>query len=280
MVNDRKSIKNIATQPTEKQRAEAVRRQKRTKELLLNKRRRESMINQLSRAFKRVNIPRNFFNLGTVTSMNNRYLSVRLSRKLIGNLQQIYKKTLDERVEYAGSIPFTVNNIRNYARFGTPTAHTNQKLGGVTFTQEDVTQYITYHSHPAPKDMGPIFTYPSGPDLKLYINTYPSVQANIILEKQGYYIIDLIETNMNKPNAGEVIETFESLIRSKEFERVAVTWSSIPFFQTTSPIWKRTINKYIDPIMRKQFGISIKYYTWSELGEITLLDKNNIMNFS
>jgi len=36
----------------------------------------------------------------------------------------------------------------------------------------------------------------------------------------------------------------------------------------------------MDPIMRKEFGISVKYYTWDELGEITLLDRNVLMNIS
>jgi hypothetical protein len=274
----RTPIKKTSTKTVEKRRTESITRQKLNKQLLIDTRRRETMINQLSRQIKRLNIPRNSFNLGTITSMNDRYLSVRLSRKLISNLKQVYRKTLDEQAEYAGSVPFTINNTRNYARFGTPTARTNQELASVRFSQEDMTQYITYHSHPAPTNMGSLFTYPSDTDIKLYIDAYPSTQANLILEKQGYYIIDLIETNMNKPNPDKVARKFNSLIRSREFERVAVSWSNLAFFKTTAPRWKSAVNRYIDPIMRRDFGISIKYYTWDELGEITLLDKNVIMN--
>jgi hypothetical protein len=274
----RTPIKKTSTKTVEKRRTESITRQKLNKQLLIDTRRRETMINQLSRQIKRLNIPRNSFNLGTITSMNDRYLSVRLSRKLISNLKQVYRKTLDEQAEYAGSVPFTINNTRNYARFGTPTARTNRELASVRFSQEDMTRYITYHSHPAPKNMGSLFTYPSDTDIKLYIDAYPSTQANLILEKQGYYIIDLIETNMNKPNPDEVARKFNSLIRSREFERVAVSWSSLAFFKTTASRWKSAVNRYIDPIMRRKFGISIKYYTWDQLGEITLLDKNVIMD--
>jgi hypothetical protein len=191
----------------------------------------------------------------------------------------VYRRTLNESVEYSGSVPFTLTNTRNYAKFGTPTARTNQQLASVRFTVEDLTQYIAYHSHPAPSNIEtPLFTYPSDDDLKLYIKAYPAVQANLILEKQGYYIVDLLETNMNKPDPVEVAKEFSSLIQSREFERVAVSWSRLAFFSTTAPKWKNAINRYIDPLMRKKFGISIRYYTWDELGEITLLDKNVIMN--
>lgn len=235
-------------------------------------------LNRLSKKFRRVNIPRNTFNVGTVTSGNDRYLSVRLSRKTIKELQNVYKKTWEQRVEYGGSIPFTLSNTRNYVRFGTPTVSTNQQLASVTPTQEDMTQYIVYHTHPVPEQNKALFTYPSGTDFRTYISYYPSIQANIILENQGYYIIDLIETNMNKPNPDEVVAEFNRFLTSRELRRVSVNWSNLVYIQTTADQWKRTVNGYVDPIMRKKFGISIKYYTWDQLGEITLLDKNVIMN--
>jgi hypothetical protein len=238
----------------------------------------DAALNRLSKKFRRVNIPRNTFNVGTVTSGNDRYLSVRLSRKTIKELQDIYKKTWEQRIEYGGSIPFTLSNTRNYVRFGTPTVSTNQQLTSVTPTQEDMTQYIVYHTHPVPENNKPLFTYPSETDFRTYISYYPTIQANLILEYQGYYIIDLIETNMNKPNPDEVVAEFNRFLSSREFQRVSVNWSNLEYFQTTPTQWKRAVNNYIDPIMRRKFGISVKYYTWDQLGEITLLDKNVIMN--
>jgi hypothetical protein len=141
-----------------------------------------------------------------------------------------------------------------------------------------MTQYIVYHTHPVPENNKPLFTYPSETDFRTYISYYPTIQANLILEYQGYYIIDLLETNMNKPNPDEVVAEFNRFLSSREFQRVSVNWSNLEYFQTTPDRWKRAVNGYMDPIMRKKFGISIKYYTWDELGEITLLDKNVIMN--
>lgn len=237
-------------------------------------------IKQLANNFRRVNIPKSGFNVGTITRANNRYMSVRLSRKVLDELQDVYKKTWEQRVEYAGTVPFTVENTRNYVRFSKPTERTNRKLAAVQPTAEDLTQYIVYHTHPVPVYDTPLFTYPSGPDFKVYIDHYPTIQANLILENQGYYIIDLIETNMNKPNANSVAGKFASLMNNREFQKVRVKWSDLVYFQTTPAQWKRAVNKYMDPIMRKEFGISIKYYTWDELGEITLLDRNVIMNIS
>lgn len=235
-------------------------------------------VNRLTQNFKRLNIPKDMFNVGTITNTNNRLLTVRLSRKVIDELKEIYKKTWTERVEYAGVIPFTVKNTRNYVFFNKPTARTNQQFATVNLTQEELTQYIVYHTHPVPESNAPLFTLPSDLDLKVYVQAYPAMQANIILENQGYYIIDLIETNMNKPNINNVINLFKKLITGERFRRIEVSWDTIGYSRTTRDQWVKFINNYIDPIMRKQFGISIRYYTWNELGKITLLDKNVIMN--
>jgi hypothetical protein len=276
------SVKKTSTQTTEKRKVDTARRQALNRRRQVERQRRmtriNAAINRLARNFRRVNIPRNAFNLGTVTASDGNVLSVRLSRKTIKELQDIYKKTWEQRVEYAGSIPFNVSNTRNYVRFNRPTARTNQQLATVQPTQEEMTQYIVYHTHPVPEYATPLFTYPSEADFRVYINEYPNMQANLILENQGYYIIDLIETNLNKPNVDDVTREFNRLVRGQEFQRVSVTWSNLGYFQTTPTQWKRAVNNYIDPIMRRKFGISVKYYTWDQLGEITLLDKNVIMN--
>jgi hypothetical protein len=83
---------------------------------------------------------------------------------------------------------------------------------------------------------------------------------------------------MDKPNPDDVVRIFNELMDGREFQRVRVTWSSLVYITTTTEQWKRAVNNYLDPIMRRQFGISVRYYTWNELGKITLLDKNVIMN--
>ena len=127
-------------------------------------------IDQLANKFKRLNIGKNQYNLGTITNTNNRYMTVRLSRLLIDRLKEIYTRTWNQRVEYVGSVPFTVSNTRNYVRFNQPTARTNMQLASVMPTQEELTQYIVYHTHPVPEYQKPLFTYPSEPDFRAYIS--------------------------------------------------------------------------------------------------------------
>ena len=93
-------------------------------------------IDQLANKFKRLNVVKNRYNLGTITNANNRYMTVRLSRILIDRLKEIYTRTWNQRVEYVGNIPFTVSNTRNYVRFNQPTARTNMQLASVMPTQE------------------------------------------------------------------------------------------------------------------------------------------------
>jgi hypothetical protein len=225
------SVKKTSTQTTEKRKVDTTRRQALNRRRQVERQRRmtriNAAINRLARNFRRVNIPRDAFNLGTVTGSNAGVLSVRLSRKTIKELQDMYKKTWEQRVEYAGSIPFTLSNTRNYVRFNRPTARTNQQLATVQPTQEEMTQYIVYHTHPVPEYATPLFTYPSEADFRVYINEYPNMQANLILENQGYYIIDLIETNLIKPNVDDVTREFNRLVRGQEFQRVSVTWSNL-----------------------------------------------------
>ena len=231
---------------------------------------------------KKLNIPKNTFNYGTIMKMNiyNRSLTVRLSRKVINQLQEIYKKTWTEKVEYVGSIPFTIFNTRNYVKFNQPTARTNGQLAKVTPSEEDLTQYIVYHTHPVPESDAPLFTLPSSDDIKTYIRYYPSIQANLILENQGYYVIDLIDTNMQKPNTNAIIELFQKLTSGERFRNVQRDWANLGYSRTTREQWVKFMNSYIDPIMRRQSGIYIRYYLWTELGTITLLNKNSLMNWS
>ncbi len=231
---------------------------------------------------KKLNIPKNTLNYGTIMKMNiyNRSLTVRLSRKVIDQLQEIYKKTWTEKVEYVGSVPFTIFNTRNYVKFNQPTARTNRQLAKVTPSEEDLTQYIVYHTHPVPESDAPLFTLPSSDDFKTYIQYYPSIQANLILENQGYYVIDLIETNTQRPNANTVIQLFQKLTSGNRFRNIEYEWLNLGYSRTTRERWVKFVNGYIDPIMRKQVGISVRYYTWTELGTITLLNKDSLMNWN
>lgn len=283
MTSNRISIKKSTTDSLSKRKSETVKRRVKNRSVKLSAKRGGSinmyfLVNRLYKNARKLHIPRNVYNLGTVVSFNNLYLSVRLSRKLINNLKDIYvNKSLKNQAEYVGVVPFTVRNTRNYVNFHSPTARTNLNYTLVQPTVEELKQYIVYHTHPIPLgNTKNLFTYPSTLDFNTYIKQYPNIQANLILENNGYYIIDLLETNMRKPNSSSVNQLFTKLVNESEFKSLEIIYRGLLYVKTTTYSWKRFINRYIDPIMRRQFGISIKYHTWSDLGKITLIDKNLI----
>jgi hypothetical protein len=142
----------------------------------------------------------------------------------------------------------------------------------------DIDSYVVYHSHPVPPGNRMLFTIPSVQDIREYVRSYPHVQANIILEKHGYYVVDLIESDVfNKPNADDVVRFYNSILDSGKFNRVLTVHRNIMFFNSDATRWKKTINGYVNKLMRSKFGISIRYYTYDELADITLIDKNKIM---
>jgi hypothetical protein len=235
----------------------------------------DRMINSFT---KKLNIPKDSYNLGTITNLTNTNMGVRLSRKLVDDLKRVYQESYDRQIEHVGSTQFTVRNTRGAVKFNTPSKRTNERYNSVNPGIGDVDSYVVYHSHPVPPDNRTLFTIPSIPDIKAYIETYPIVQANIILEKRGYYVIDLIESDMfKKPTVDEVVEYYNGLLATAKFDKVMTIHRNIMFFNSDTSAWKKTINGYIDKMMRSKFGISIRYYTYDELAQITLIDKNKIM---
>jgi hypothetical protein len=238
-----------------------------------------SSINRLVNNFtKKLNIPKDSYNLGTITSLTNTNMGVRLSRRLVNDLKNVYRESYERQIEHVGSTQFTVKNTRGYVKFMTPSRRTNERFDSVMPSTTDIDSYVVYHSHPVPPGNRMLFTIPSVQDIREYVRSYPHVQANIILEKHGYYVVDLIESDVfNKPNADDVVRFYNSILDSGKFNRVLTVHRNIMFFNSDATRWKKTINGYVNKLMRSKFGISIRYYTYDELADITLIDKNKIM---
>lgn len=228
---------------------------------------------------RKINLTGDEYNLGTIINLNNRKLGVRLSRKMINDFKKIYKKSYENQIEYVGSTRFTVNNTRGFVKFNTPTQDTNKNFKFVRPRVSDLSSYIVYHTHPVPVDGGVYVTFPSDKDVSAYINFYPYVQANIILEKNGYYVIDLLESDpFNKPNAKDVYDFFiDKVYRKMKLQDFSVTHRGVNFLKVDPESFQRVINKYADPLMRQKFGMSIRYYRYTELAEITLFDRERMM---
>lgn len=228
---------------------------------------------------RKINLRDDEYNLGTITNFNNNRLGVRLSRKMINDFKHIYKKSYDNQIEYVGSTRFTVNNTRGFVKFNTPSRATDKNFKMVAPRLNDLSSYIVYHTHPVPKDGGIYVTLPSDKDLTAYIEFYPYVQANIILEKFGYYVIDLLESDQfDKPDAKKVYQFFiDNVYKKMKFENASTVYKGIQFFKVSPQSMQAVINKYTDPLMRQKFGISIRYYQYTDLADITLLDRERIM---
>ena len=240
----------------------------------------DSAINKLSRNFnKKVNIPKNKYNLGTITNVNATTMGVRLSRKFVDELKSIYKETYKNQIEHVGSAEFTVKNTRGSVKYTKPTTSTNYNFTKVTPKLKDLDSYIVYHSHPVPPGRNDLFTFPSQADFSSYISLYPYVQANIIIEKNGYYVIDLIESDQfNKPNLNNVMNFLKrDILEMGAFNKVEESYRNIKFWKSDIKTWQKTINGFVDPKMRSKFGISVRYYTYDQLAPITLIDKTKIM---
>jgi hypothetical protein len=128
-----------------------------------------------------------------------------------------------------------------------------------------------------------LFTLPSGLDFEAYVNNYPSMQANIIADAYGYYVIDIIEaserngfnpsvfniylyrkTTANPNLARKINETMEG-IRNLKFMRLrSRSIEGMEYFESTITEWKYTISTELNKYMKDKYGVSIKYYCYGD----------------
>ena len=195
----------------------------------------DSAVNRLAKNLARtLNVPGNKYNLGTIINISQPSLGVRLSRKLVDDFKKISTQTDKNQAEYVGSARFTVRNTRGYVKFNTPTVSTNGAFAKVTPKLNELDSYIMYHSHPVPPSAtNNTFTLPSLDDFEAYIAYYPYVQANIILERNGYYVIDLIESDqLIKPTIASVKQFWlDEIFKSVKFNNYSQVYRGIYFFE-------------------------------------------------
>ena len=218
--------------------------------------------------------------VGKVTSDK---INIRLPRRIVNELRDLNKKSSRNRWEYAGKIEFRPNPNKSMVKFNNPQRFTSQLRNAITAETYQLLydSYIAYHTHPTaytPNNLKNnnamnvnnnarkiLVTLPSGADMEAYIGTYPNMQANMISDENGYYVIDLIETTgRGKPNAVEVNRTMEWLRTQPFFQSRYRTLGGYEYFETTLTDWKRSINQEINPFLQRLFGISIKYYGYND----------------
>ncbi len=240
--------------------------------------------NTLPRKRKRINL-QTITNIGRVST---HYTIIKLPKSVIRDLKRIYtlSSSPNKRVEYAGKVKLNVGNTLVKTIMNSP--GTSGLRGGIS--AENVKKYmhgyVSFHTHPSaiPKNNRKVnntkskfFTTPSIEDLLLYTASYPRMQANLVLDEHGYYIIDIIEgVKVNRrPNINRVREIYTNFHKYMISEKRLVVFEEKYIYYTAQNIseWKKIFNEFSN-YMQTFTGLSMKYYTWDENGTITISNKN------
>ena len=217
---------------------------------------------------------------GIITKESEHSVTIKLSREIIRKLKDLYLTSQRDKSEYVGFINATREG--NTVKFNSPTRHTNWHPSRVFPPQGTNDNLIVYHSHPVPvsRELSVSnVTLPSKEDFTYYVRGYPKMQANIILERNGYYMIDLLESdNFMLPNPSAAHDTFINLLANKDISSYQVVGVRLPMslFTVSIKSWQEMFNSYIDKVMRHRYGLSIKYYRYTELPEITLKNPETV----
>ena len=257
---------------------------------MLGKRKRMNSRNASNRPPKRSDLSM-IAEIGKVTPDK---INIRLPRRIVSELRDLNKKSSRNRWEYGGKIEFRPNTNGSMVKFNNPQRFTSQLRNAISTETFQLMQntYISYHTHPTaytPNNLKNnnamnvnnntrkiLVTLPSGADMEAYIGTYPNMQANMISDENGYYVIDLIETaGREKPDAVEVNRTMEWLRTQDFFKSREKNYGGYEYFETTLTDWKRAINQEINPFLQRVFGISIKYYGYNDEPAIITLARIN-----
>jgi len=246
---------------------------------MLGKRKRVNNRNASNRPPKRADLSM-IAEIGKVTPDK---INIKLPRRIVSELRDLNKKSSRNRWEYGGKIEFRPNTNGSMVKFNNPQRFTSQLRNAISTETFQLMQnsYISYHTHPTaytPNNLKNntamnlnnntrkiLVTLPSGADMEAYIGTYPTMQANMISDENGYYVIDLIETaDRERPNAVEVNRTMEWLRTQPFFQDKYRSLGGYEYFETTLTDWKKSINQELNPFLQRLFGISIKYYGYND----------------
>src|SRR5210317_811189 len=218
--------------------------------------------------------------IAEVGRITNDRVNIRLPKRIVDELKRINILSSVQRYEYAGKISFETSRTgSNEVKFNTPGRFTSHERGMISAAIVGLIKdyYITYHTHPSPTSKinnngnnnngrTRYFTLPSGADFEAYVKGYPGMQANIIADAHGYYVIDIIEAanRRARPNPkmiNRAMEWIKSLNFLKTRYRVV---DGYEYFESTLTEWKSAINTELNPYMLKHFGVSIKYHGYND----------------
>ena len=238
-------------------------------------------------AYERVNKRTDLSMVAEVGRITNDKVNIRLPQRIVDELKRINTLSSTDRHEYAGKISFQSSKTgSSEVKFNVPGRLTSQERGSISATIFSLVRkyYITYHTHPSAtskinnnnnnnrmnvnnNSRTRYFTLPSGIDFETYVKSYPDMQANIIADAHGYYVIDIIESaeKQARPNP-KMINCVMEWIRTLNFlkTRMKTSADGYEYFESTLKEWKSAINGELNPFMLKHFGVSVKYHGYND----------------
>tara|TARA_R110002153_G_scaffold193634_4_gene347028 strand:- start:1704 stop:2738 length:1035 start_codon:yes stop_codon:yes gene_type:complete len=209
---------------------------------------------------------------GDIVAVADKYAKFVMSKQLVAAFRDLSYESSRKMIEYAGKIDILQKpNLK--VKMMTPTKMTSYLRGAVQPSPSLLSTRVTYHSHPSPRQLKNnvnefknYHSLPSNADIIAYYANYPQMQANIILDTNGYYVIDLVEGENHD------IEKIIKVLRLYIEKRLAPYYREIDgyqYFEASNAKWKDIVNNSMNKVMRRN-GVSIKYYNWNERGIITL----------
>jgi len=211
---------------------------------------------------------------------------IKIPRKVIDNLKRISDMSTKRKWEYAGGVDFAFD--KNKFTFTDPTFVTSKRKNRVTIDHVKLVwpSLLAFHTHPSisqPKthdlETYEIFTtLPSDADFEAFIKGYPGMQANIICDAHGYYLIDVVGSaeKFALPLPESVAREMK-LVRERPFlcDRVFGE-DGLEYHQTTLSDWKHFINYELNYRLNKLFGISIRYFGYNDDTPSIIIDPHSI----
>jgi hypothetical protein len=209
---------------------------------------------------------------GDITTITDRYAKFTMSKQLVTAFKELSYESSRKMIEYAGKVDI-LNKSDSKVKIMTPTKYTSYLRGAVNPSPSLLSTLVTYHSHPSPRplrnnvnEFRNYHSLPSNQDLLTYHNNYPRMQANIILDTNGYYVVDLVEGENH--NIDTIIRAF-NLYQQKDLSAYSRDIGGYQYFEVNPSTWKEIVNNSLNRVMRRH-GVSMQYYTWNERGIITL----------
>lgn len=211
---------------------------------------------------------------------------IQIPREVIRELKHISDLSSKKKWEYAGTVGCKIRGKRAF--FDKPTFVTSKNRRKVNLDTIQLVwpSLITYHTHPAivqtqytkSEDERIFTTLPSNSDFEVCIIGFPGMQTNIICDAHGYYVIDIIHAvQKGKIPISTVVGRVMDKFRQRPLlKKLVFSEDGLEYFETTLTQWKRLINLELHQHLKKLFGISIRYYAYTDQPPIITVDLDNI----